>query len=666
MSKISKITVVIAFCLAFVNLNAKQNNAMPAIINYLLSDDEPTKFPPLTVKNDKLLKTGQTVSYMDYDDGFFELGADRKYLRIGDIVRDEVTGLMWQDNSDVVHYKNRANFANAKSYCTNLKLGGYKDWRLPEIKEFMTLVYIGSKTWLDPVFKYTKQSNEYKNYYWSNTIDSEYNSRAWVINLDNGKLLTESNDEGNGNFVRCVRGKEYRSGRIFQRDNAKEVVTDINTKLMWQDNDAVCNNERSWKKAIDYCENLNFAGYTDWRLPNYNESMSILNRTKDYNIDDNFNYTCSFHWTSTSSPKVSQWSSGFNYVAYRSNDGLPFGKEWSDWNSADIRCVRGGHSIARPNFKTSVNAYRISTGQKTSYNQNGSLVKNNSLKDDGYYKSGLRRSYERNNEIVIDQATGLQWQDNVEAKSITYQWKGAMGYCSNLVLGGYSDWRLPDVIELNSIINYGNNLSSGIIDTIFQNSTNALYATSSLHAAKDPYAGSYGYYGDDNEYEIISINFFNAKMSINKVKYATKYHARCVRGKRLTKYDFKPNNILNIVYDPTTNLTWQNQNNNNLEFEEAINYCENLTLAGKTDWRLPNINEVISLTSRRQEANFYNIFKFSDDHSGLLSSTASIQSKEDVYTSDCTYSHYPNLVFAEGKNSSKKFIFRCVRTGKTE
>jgi hypothetical protein len=52
---------------------------------------------------------------------------------------DPATGLMWahQDNGSLV------NWNQANSYCSNLRLGGYSDWRLPTLSE-LTNIYDGN------------------------------------------------------------------------------------------------------------------------------------------------------------------------------------------------------------------------------------------------------------------------------------------------------------------------------------------------------------------------------------------------------------------------------------------------------------------------------------------------------------------------------------------
>ena len=58
-------------------------------------------------------------------------------------------------------------------------------------------------------------------------------------------------------------------------DNGNGTVTDNLTGLMWVKSPD--STTRRWSKALDYCNNLNFAGHTDWRLPNVNELESLVN-----------------------------------------------------------------------------------------------------------------------------------------------------------------------------------------------------------------------------------------------------------------------------------------------------------------------------------------------------------------------------------------------------
>jgi hypothetical protein len=54
---------------------------------------------------------------------------------------------------------------------------------------------------------------------------------------------------------------------------------------------------------------------------------------------------------------------------------------------------------------------------------------------------------------VTDNVTGLMWQQVVPATK--YAWAKAVSYCPALTLAGHSDWRLPSIIELVSIVDLG-------------------------------------------------------------------------------------------------------------------------------------------------------------------------------------------------------------------
>ncbi|BBG65723.1 hypothetical protein NNO_1020 [Hydrogenimonas sp.] len=53
--------------------------------------------------------------------------------------------------------------------------------------------------------------------------------------------------------------------------------------------------------------------------------------------------------------------------------------------------------------------------------------------------------------IVLDENSGLMWQDDSGAASEKVPWREALKRCENLRLGGYGDWRLPTSDELESL-----------------------------------------------------------------------------------------------------------------------------------------------------------------------------------------------------------------------
>jgi len=57
-------------------------------------------------------------------------------------------------------------------------------------------------------------------------------------------------------------------------------------------------------------------------------------------------------------------------------------------------------------------------------------------------------------ESVLDTNTGLEWQKTTPGKM---SWEKAMRYAKGLSLGGHSDWRLPSVQELTTLVDYEKN-----------------------------------------------------------------------------------------------------------------------------------------------------------------------------------------------------------------
>ena len=63
-------------------------------------------------------------------------------------------------------------------------------------------------------------------------------------------------------------------------------------------------------------------------------------------------------------------------------------------------------------------------------------------------------SYADNQDVTVtDTSTGLMWQKATAPG--TYVWDAALRYCEDLTLAGHDDWRLPNVRELQSIVDYG-------------------------------------------------------------------------------------------------------------------------------------------------------------------------------------------------------------------
>ncbi len=84
-------------------------------------------------------------------------------------------------------------------------------------------------------------------------------------------------------------------------------------------------------------------------------------------------------------------------------------------------------------------------------------------------------------DVVIDNATGLTWaRDGNEAGCYNggvLNWVNCLSWARGLDFAGFTDWRLPNVLELASIIDYGRWLAPTIY-TVFTNTSSNDYFTS--------------------------------------------------------------------------------------------------------------------------------------------------------------------------------------------
>ncbi len=135
-------------------------------------------------------------------------------------------------------------------------------------------------------------------------------------------------------------------------------------------------------------------------------------------------------------------------------------------------------------------------------------------------------SRDNSSEIVTDNVTLLQWQDNSDTNTTTKKWEDALNYCLALTLGSYDDWRLPNIKELLSIADK-NKASAPAINNVFQHIAytpsnltlyTVLYWSSTTSLDFNDRATTVNFnYGDE-------MNFFANTVKIND------HHIRCVRN----------------------------------------------------------------------------------------------------------------------------------------
>jgi len=254
----------------------------------------------------------------------------------------------------------------------------------------------------------------------------------------------------------------YKGAQPAFLDNGDGTVTDLNTGLMWKDS---IPSVLTWQDACDYCESLVLpsGGYSDWRLPTLRELISIINysRYSPAFFTDYFKGIDGKH----------MWSSdtitGYPLTIWVLN--IQTGGTWdlTKGSTAVFLCVRG------------------SSTPDTVFHDNG----------DG---------------TVSDSVTGLIWQKADSQNDRSYMWEEALDYCESLKLGGRSDWRLPNVKELQSIVDLSR--SGPAIDPVFDCGWDPFYFTSTTcvplnhldHAwyVRFGMGGYIGYNAKDRQYKV--------------------------------------------------------------------------------------------------------------------------------------------------------------------
>jgi len=212
---------------------------------------------------------------------------------------DTVTGLQWQrtDGGEMT-------FESAGLYCDTLTLGGFSDWRLPNCHELFSLLHHDKPNPALPDAVFPKTAAEY---WWSSQSQVNDNTKAWVTNAGGGvgnHLKKETLSAGGTKHfhVRAVRDilppKEFQS-RFIQ--NADGTITDNLSGLMWKQQPF--QDSLSWESALQSAEETNFAGASDWRLPNIKELQSLNDENySNPSINPIFNSQISAgkYWSSTS------------------------------------------------------------------------------------------------------------------------------------------------------------------------------------------------------------------------------------------------------------------------------------------------------------------------------------------------------------------------------
>ncbi len=548
-------------------------------------------------------------------------------------VTDTATSLMWQQGEG-----GTMDWGTALAYCEALTLGGYSDWRLPNIRELEafaddTRVNPAINTALFPGVTESSSSPLPGLYYWSSTPNAALPDNRWSVSFSMGYTVSPVKSEKDKS-VRCVRGQP--AGLLDPQEIS--ATPDI----------------------VDF-----------WYVP--------VSESRTFTFTVSNAYSGSLIINSVTPPAapfsvVSDQCSG-SALPGLSSCTITLGFTSSSEGTFSDALVISSNDADHPNLTVTIKARANArgsafllpdSGQAACYDGDGYSItcpaEGQSLAQDGSYATNMPSYTVNTDGTVTDDNTGLMWQR--EDDSTPRTWADAVNYCESSMLGGYTDWRLPDKKELFTLVHYGywnegdpaiSDDSTPTIDpAAFPNTSLSAYWSSTVSARSNDGAWA------------VSFDPYLYLMAING-KSSTLL-TRCVRGEHL------PSNILqdngnDTISDLATGLMWQKKNNGYKTWDVALGYCEALSHGGYTDWRMPNIRELASLIDDTRYNPALDMNFFSLDYKGDYWTSTTLKHTTDIFPNIYHDAHTINLYGGRDSYFYKKTTaftapdLICVRGG---
>ena len=284
---------------------------------------------------------------------------------------------------------------------------------------------------------------------------SKLSSVGTVLAIQNS-TWSNSGSESAGTQWSCVR--DNHTGLVWEVKTDDNGIHDKDNTYRWGGKTAIGKEHASkegtyysdWDNLVDGSNNAALCGFSNWRVPTKEELRSIVDYgRKDPSIDNHYfpntSPSRSFWWSASPfdlliSDNNSAWYLNFSSGDDRFNDRK---KEYH------VRLVRSSQSVSLGPSATA----------PTGSEQTIKSYVNNEWQDSRYTL--------HNDGTVTDKATKLMWKVCSEGQNwsdtngsvscsstttTTYSWKGALEHVNSYTFAGHSDWRVPNIKELNSLV----------------------------------------------------------------------------------------------------------------------------------------------------------------------------------------------------------------------
>ncbi len=224
------------------------------------------------------------------------------------------------------------------------------------------------------------------------------------------------------------------------------LVTDRLTGLIWAKDANINGFPMTWERALAFVKGLNeraYKGCQDWRMPNRRELRSLLHmETMNPALPPGHPFENVFHgwyWTSTTAAINTKYA----WYIHLGGARMFYGRKDQEYLVWPVR----GTSTLLP-----------ATGQDVCFDVRGNKILCDNSGQDGMFQHGVSWPEPRFNLCglsVEDRLTGLMWTQNADLAQGLATWQEAFDLIEDInanKLAGHSDWRLPNINELESLV----------------------------------------------------------------------------------------------------------------------------------------------------------------------------------------------------------------------
>ena len=225
------------------------------------------------------------------------------------------------------------------------------------------------------------------------------------------------------------------------------VVLDRLTGLVWPRNANLGEFPMTWAESLDFVARMNqeqALGAGDWRLPNRRELRSLISyQAKKPALPEGHPFrdvVLNWYWTSTSAAI----NPAYAWYVHMEGARMFYGRKdqyYLTWP------VRAGEPSCL-----------LQTGQEHCRDRHGRVIDCPGTGQDGELRFGLdwpKPRFRTSGEVVRDRLTGLTWVRRADLTGQPCTWREALDAVEKLrrkEFAGRQDWRLPNINELESLV----------------------------------------------------------------------------------------------------------------------------------------------------------------------------------------------------------------------